>query len=88
MNQLIWYLIVPENYEATLFAAQGMLEGESGITTVAGGGEVGWSDAISHGYGVTELLSGEFRPVDGRRQGGQPGTSVLSALDGPASISS
>jgi hypothetical protein len=48
VNQLIPYLVMVEDDNATLFAAQGMLEGQSGITTIAGGKEVGWSDVISH----------------------------------------
>ena len=86
MNQFILYFVVSKNDEATHFASQRVLEGESGITTVAGGGEVGWSDAVSHGYGVPELLSREFRPVDNRWEGRQPGAGVLSALDGAATI--
>jgi hypothetical protein len=54
-----------------------------GITTIAGGGEVGWSDAISHGYGISELFLGqELGPVYWGGYIRQPSTYVLSSLDG------
>ncbi len=49
MDQLVSYLVVAKDDETTLFAAQGMLQGETGITTITGGGEVGRCDAISNG---------------------------------------
>jgi hypothetical protein len=41
-----------------------MLQGETGITTIAGVGEDGWCDAISIEYDISELLGGELSPVD------------------------
>ena len=72
-GQLISYLVVADDYKATIFACQSMLqEGEIGITTVTGDGEIGRHDAILHGYGISELLSQEFSPIDGGGKSGQP----------------
>jgi hypothetical protein len=73
VDQLISYLIMAKDNEATLFAAKSMLEGETGITTITEGGEVGWCDALLHGYGIPVLLGGEFSPVNG---GGEERTTT------------
>jgi hypothetical protein len=56
MNQLVSHLVVAKDDKSTLFAAEGMLEGETGITTIALSGKTGWCDAILHRYGISELL--------------------------------
>jgi hypothetical protein len=56
-------------YEATFLASEGMLQCETGFTTVTDiWKKVRWFDAVSHEEGITELLGGELRPVDSRRE--------------------
>jgi hypothetical protein len=86
VDELISYLVVAEDYEASLFACQSVLEGETGIASVASDWKIRWRDAITHGDGISELLGREFSPVDGGRKSGQPRPRVLSSLDRSSSI--
>ncbi len=61
--------------EVTFLATNGMLQGETGFTTVTAFCTVN----------RTELSCGELSPVDGRGENRQPSSSMFSSLDGAAS---
>jgi hypothetical protein len=66
VDKLVSDLIVARDHKTTLLATESMLQGELGITTIAAIWEARWDKAISHRYGIPELLRQEFCPVDSR----------------------
>jgi hypothetical protein len=54
--QLISNFVVTKYDEATFLAAKGMLQHETGFTTITASWKVWWCDVISHKEGIAELL--------------------------------